>query len=119
MTAGVFRFIFACMGFSKRAVRAEGEQWGKAQRIDLCDVYMYFEQQGGVWRVSFSKPLGAGQLPRVLTFADPAKIRNLYERFGTNRVLEDRSAFEFALERGRGVVMLSLGREQYSKLLRK
>ena len=107
------------MSFSKRAARAEAEQWAKARNADLCDVFMLFERQGAVWRVSFTKPLGAGQLPRVLTFADPAKIRSLFERFGTKRLLEDRAAFEFALERGRGVVMLSLGREQYSKLLRK
>ena len=87
--------------------------------MDLCDVFMLFKKQEQTWRVSFTKPLGQGPLPRVCHFADPDKIRSLYERFGAQRMLEDRAAFEHALTLGRGVVMLSLGREQYSKLLRR
>jgi hypothetical protein len=78
---------------------------------------MHFEREGKGWRVSFRKPLAHGVLPRVLTFADPAKITSLYERFGSRRLAEDRAAFEFALQQGRGVTELSLGREQYQKLL--
>lgn len=108
------------MGYMKRAVRAEEERRAQAERyMDLRDVFMLFEKQGEVWLVSFTRPLGRGKLPRECRFRDPAKIRSLYERFGTKRMSEDRAAFEFALQQGRGCVMLSLGREQYAKLQRK
>lgn len=108
------------MGYSKRPIREEERQRALAQaKIDLCDVFMLFEKQELTWRASFTKPLGQGQLPRVCHFADPGKIRNLYERFGTQRSSEEREAFANALIRGRGAAMLSLGREQYNKLLRR
>jgi len=105
------------MRYLKRRDRSEAER--PAQAGGQFDVFMLFELKDSCWKVGFCKPLGQGTLPRVLRFADPGKITSLYERFGSNRLAEDRSAFEFALQQGRGVVGLSLGREQYEKLLRK
>ncbi len=43
-------------------------------------------------------------LPRDLRFSDPEKIRNLYQRFGMRRQLEDVQAFECAITSGGGIV---------------
>jgi hypothetical protein len=40
----------------------------------------------------------------------------IYERWGTDRKLEDRSAVEYVISQGRGSVWLNLTPEQYAKL---
>jgi hypothetical protein len=57
-------------------------------------------------------------LPCKLTFASPGKIRELYDRLGIDKKLEDRSALDYGINTGRGSVWLSLTPEQYSKLKR-
>lgn len=98
--------------FMGRREKRQAQSW--AQRDDRWDVFMHFEQDDRGWEVSFWKPLGEGKLPRALRFADPAKITDLYERFGENHSNEWRAIFQAGIERGRGV---ALGPEQYAKLL--
>jgi hypothetical protein len=50
------------------------------------------------------------------TFATPDKILEIYERWGAERKLEDRSALESAIGMGRGSIWLILTPEQYMKL---
>lgn len=68
------------------------------------------------WEVMFKKPPMPKPLPRVLHFSDPEKIRDLYRRFGADRLPEDVQAFEFALRQGHGIVVLHLGDEQFRVL---
>jgi hypothetical protein len=53
-----------------------------------------------------------------LTFACSDKIIEMYERWGANRLLEDRAAVEHGIEIGRGAIWLRLTSEQYGKLKR-
>lgn len=77
---------------------------------------MSFSRFGDGWRVLFKEDLNAWPMSRVLTFRDADKLRDLYQRFASNRMSEDRQAFEFGLQQGCGMVELILGREQYQVL---
>ena len=81
-------------------------------------VLMCFNRTRGteVWSILFRTPPRPKPLPRELKFSDPEKIRNLYERFGMRRRLEDVQAFEYAITSGGGIVELILGPEQLAKL---
>jgi hypothetical protein len=53
---------------------------------------------------------------RRLTFADAAKVREMFDRFACNKQLEDREAVEHGIEAGRGAIWIELTDEQYRKL---
>lgn len=55
-------------------------------------------------------------LPRAYNFATADKIQDLYTRFGTSGMAEDKAAVEYAIRTGRGMVELTLGEEQYRVL---
>jgi hypothetical protein len=76
---------------------------------------MYFMLRGG-WYCQFLEADIKTPLRRKLTFAGPEKIREMYDRFGTEKKLEDRSALEYAIDLGRGSIWLSLTHDQYIKL---
>jgi hypothetical protein len=80
---------------------------------------MHFMNVGGGWFCQFLEPDLKTALPRKLTFASPGKIREMYDRFGIDKKLEDRSALEYGITTTRrGSVWLSLTHEQYKKLKR-
>lgn len=104
------------MGSMKRRERYEAEQWAKAQQS--VPVLMQFRYDGtaGFWRVTF-RPRGATiALPRVLHFGNEDKLRELFRRFGSQRMAEDVAALDYAINTGRGNIELMLGEEQLSKL---
>ena len=113
MTTESFRFIFSLMGQMKRQERYYAEEWAKANRHL---VLMAFDRRGPGWRITFRDQPTNARLPRVITFTNADKIRDLHRRFGARRMSEDVAAFEFALTHGRGLVELRLGDEQYAKL---
>jgi hypothetical protein len=78
-------------------------------------VYMFFMLHEG-WNCQFLKPDLKTPLPRKLTFNSLDKIREMHERFGADRKLEDKAALEYAINTGRGSIWLSLTQEQYAKL---
>ena len=80
-------------------------------------VYLYFMLRNG-WHVSFLEPDLKTPLPLKLTFATPDKLLEIHERWGEGRLLEDRSALEYAIQMGRGSIWLVLSPEQYGKLKR-
>lgn len=53
---------------------------------------------------------------RRLTFASAAKVRELYDRFGCDKKLEDRQALEYGIENGKGSIWIELTENQYQKL---
>jgi hypothetical protein len=79
---------------------------------------MHFMIVGHCWLCQFLEPDLKTSLPRTLKFAGPEKVREIYDRFGTDKKLEDRSALEYGISQGRGSVWLSLTPEQYIKLKR-
>ena len=78
-------------------------------------VYMYFMLRNG-WYCQFLEPDLKTALRCRLTSRDAAKVREMFDRFAAERKLEDRQAFEYALENGRGSIWLNLSEEQYAKL---
>lgn len=76
-------------------------------RVLLC-----FEWRAGVWQVVY-RELNVWPFPRTSRFLDPAKIWELYNRFGVNR---DDSALQHGLAMGRGMVELELSPEQFAVL---
>ena len=80
-------------------------------------VYLFFMLRNG-WHVSFLEPDLKTPLPLKLTFATPDKLLEIHERWGEGRLLEDRSALEYAIQMGRGSIWLVLSPEQYGKLKR-
>ena len=80
-------------------------------------VYLFFMLRNG-WQVSFLEPDLKTPLPLKLTFADPEKLLEMFERWGESKLLEDRSALEYAIKMGRGSIWLILSPEQYAKLKR-
>ena len=68
------------------------------------------------WHVSFLEEDCRTSLPVHLTFAHPDKIIEIYERWGEDRKLEDKSALGYAINMGRGSVWLILSPEQYARL---
>src|SRR3954447_2517805 len=79
-------------------------------------ILMQFMDRDG-WHVSFLEPDCQTALPLKLTFATAAKVRTMYQRFGS-ALLEDQQALEHGLSIGRGGVWLTLNREQYERLKR-
>ncbi len=69
--------------------------------------------------VSFLEPDQKTPLPLKLTFASPDKLLEIFERWGESKLLEDRSALEYAIKMGRGSIWLILSAEQYAKLKRR
>jgi len=80
-------------------------------------VLMNFMERRNSWRVSFLKADCQTPLPRKLTFASPAKIRTMHERFGS-QLLDDKNAQEHGISIGRGGTWLTLNDEQYQQLKR-
>lgn len=76
--------ILSRMGTLKRRERYEEEQWAKAQQKNT--VLMSFDRRGQGWRVVFRDRPSNRRLPRVITFIDPDKIRNLYQRVACLRM---------------------------------
>lgn len=70
------------------------------------------------WHCQFLEEDLKTSLPRKLTFATPDKLLEMFERWGESRLLEDRSALEYAIRMGRGSIWLILSAEQYGKLKR-
>jgi hypothetical protein len=85
-----------------------------AERAPRHKIYMHFMLTGG-WFCQFLEQDLKTPLPRKLIFAGPEKIREIYDRFGIDKKLEDRSALEYGIDIGRGSVWLSLTPEQYGK----
>jgi len=83
--------------------------------MDEVRVYMKFLKNGG-WYCQFFEQDLKTPLRRRLNFASDGKIKTMQERFGANRLLEDKAAFEHALERGSGGIWLILTRDQYQAL---
>ena len=81
-------------------------------------VLMCFEQTRGgrdYWQVWF-RCVTNGIYPRRFNFAHHLKIRDLYLRFGTSKLVEDHLAFATAVMNGKGIVDLLLGPEQIAVL---
>ena len=68
------------------------------------------------WHISFLEEDCRTSLPLKLTFAYADKIMEMYERWGTSRLLEDRAAVLHGIEIGRGAIWLRLTPEEYAKL---
>jgi hypothetical protein len=88
-----------------------------ARKPSTHRVYLYFMHRQG-WHCQFLEADRKTSLPRKLTFATPDKLLEIFERWGESRLLEDRSALEYAIQKGRGSMWLVLGAEQYAKLKR-
>jgi len=92
-------------------------QQGAVHRVNEHRIRMNFMLRNG-WHVSFLEADCRTSLPLKLTFADADKIRDMYERFGSERTLADRAAVEHGIEIGRGAIWHQLTVEQYAKLKR-
>jgi hypothetical protein len=77
---------------------------------------MSFVLLDGSWHLQFLQLDSKSSLPVNLTFADPAKIRDLAEQGRALRTPEARRTLEHAIEMGRGRVLIKLTRVQYSKM---
>jgi hypothetical protein len=77
---------------------------------------MHFMNVNHGWYCQFLEPDAKTPLPRKLNFAGPEKIREMHDRFGAEKKLEDRSALEYGISLGRGSMWLSLTEDQYAKL---
>jgi hypothetical protein len=93
-------------------------QQGAARRNNEHRICMNFMERHG-WHIGFLEEDCRTSLPLKLTFEHPDKILEMYERWGANRLLEDRAAVEHGIEIGRGAVWLRLTPEQYAKLKRR
>jgi hypothetical protein len=78
---------------------------------------MDFQMHGGVWWVIYSEVSMRPQ-PLRSRFRDSEKLREMFARFGTRRMSEDRLAFEYGLRSGAGRAELEQTPEQYAKLQR-
>ena len=76
---------------------------------------MHFMAMNG-WCCQFLESDLKTSAGRRLTFKDAAKLREMYDRFGTDKKLEDRQALEYGIETGRGSIWIELTDEQYRKL---
>jgi hypothetical protein len=70
------------------------------------------------WQVQFVEADLKTPLPRMFTFADPEKIRELARRGEAMGTSEARQMLEYAIEAGRGGVYLKLTPEQHARLKR-
>jgi hypothetical protein len=86
-----------------------------ARKPSTHRVYLFFMLRNG-WRCQFLEPDLKAPLPRKLTFATPDKLLEVFERWGESRLLEDRSALEYAIQMGRGSIWLILSAEQCRQL---
>jgi hypothetical protein len=78
-------------------------------------VYMtFFSRQG--WQVQFVEADLKTPLPRMYTFADPEKIRELARRGEAMGTSEARQMLEYGIEVGRGGCYLRLTPGQYRAL---
>ena len=78
-------------------------------------VYMtFFSRQG--WQVQFVEADLKTPLPRIFTFADPEKIRELARRGEAWGTSEARQMLDYGIEVGRGGCYLKLTPGQYAKL---
>jgi hypothetical protein len=68
------------------------------------------------WQVSFLEADARTPRPRSFTFADPDKIRELARRGEALQTSEAKQMLEYAIENGRGGIVLHLTPEQYRKL---
>jgi hypothetical protein len=101
-----------CCGCKKLLDRVP---WSGGERYcDKCSeqgsrhrVYMHFMNVGGGWFCQFLEPDLKTSLSRKLTFRGPEKVREMYERFGTEKKLEDGQALEYAINQGRGSMWLA------------
>lgn len=71
-------------------------QQGAVRRINEHRICMNFMLSNG-WHISFLEGDCRTSLPLKLTFADADKIREMYERFGSERTLADRAAVEHGI----------------------
>jgi hypothetical protein len=78
---------------------------------------MHFMLRDG-WYIQFLEEDLKTPLRRRLNFRGPEKIREIYDRFGIEKKLEDRSALEYGISIGRGSVWIALSAEQYDKIKR-
>jgi hypothetical protein len=79
---------------------------------------MHFMLVDHHWYCQFLEPDLKTSLPRKLNFKGSDKVQEMYDRFGTEKELENRSALEYGIKQGRGSMWLSLTHEQYEKLKR-
>lgn len=77
---------------------------------------MCFERAGNHWHVFFRTAPVPYIFPRRFVFADSCKIRDLFLRYGASKLSEDMAAFDYAVGRGKGIVDLFLGDEQFAVL---
>jgi hypothetical protein len=80
-------------------------------------VFMTFFYRAG-WQVQFCEADAKTPLPRMFTFKDPEKIRELVRRGEAWSDSESRQMLEHAIETGRGGCYLRLTPEQYQNLRR-
>jgi hypothetical protein len=76
---------------------------------------MFFMHNQG-WHCQFLEPDLKTPIHRKLTFSSSDRVREMHERFGADRKLEDKAALEYAINTGRGSIWLNLTDEQYQKL---
>ncbi len=77
---------------------------------------MHVERHLGKFRVSFLEADLKRQVrPHWITDSSD-RLLEMFVRGAEFRTLEDRQAFEYAIQKGRGVTCLRLTAEQYSKL---
>jgi len=70
------------------------------------------------WHCQFLEADLKTPLPRRLNLRTADEIRGMIERVGSKMTTEERQAFEYAINTGRGSAWLSLTEEQYQKLRR-
>jgi hypothetical protein len=80
-------------------------------------VYVRFKLTNS-WCCQFLEPDVKTSAGRHLTFASAAKVRELYDRSGCDKKLEDRQALEHAIEIGNGAMWIEITEDQYRKLKR-
>jgi hypothetical protein len=85
------------------------------QRKPKRNIYMHFMRRDS-WHCQFVEADLKTPLPRKVTLDDPRKIIEMAKRGGAPMKLQDIQALEYAIQTGRGSVILELTDEQYQKL---
>jgi hypothetical protein len=77
-------------------------------------VWLYFRRDStvGMWRVTFRLRGAMVSLPRVIHFRQPEKVRDLFDRYATDRGADGRMILERGFRTRRGMVEVELGEEQ-------
>lgn len=70
------------------------------------------------WYCQFLEEDLKTSLPLKLVLDDPDKIKEMAEKGGASKILEDKQVIEHGIEKGVGSVWLNLTPEQYDKLKR-